>query len=100
MRSSILKPRSSTRLLHGALLVIPAIAPVQTKLRASFAVTTGYHLPMSVQKPEGLDKKYGIDMEILVVTRAGLEKQRPLSHRQPGQKRNGNDPLHRHELSR
>lgn len=38
-----------------------------TKLRASFAGTTGYHLPMWVQKLEGLDKKYGIDMEILLI---------------------------------
>ena len=37
MRSSILHPRSSTLSLLGALLVIPAIAGAQTKLRASFA---------------------------------------------------------------
>ena len=67
MRSSILNPRSSTLLLLGALLIIPAIAQGQTKLRASFAGTTGYHLPMWVQKQEGLDKKYGIDMEILLI---------------------------------
>ena len=67
MRSSILNPRSSTLLLLGALLIIPAIAQGQTKLRASFAGTTGYHLPMWVQKQEGLDRKYGIDMEILLI---------------------------------
>lgn len=38
-----------------------------TKLRASFAGTTGYHLPIWVQKQEGLDKKYGLDMEILLI---------------------------------
>ena len=43
MRSSILNPRSSTLLLLGALLIIPAVAPGQTKLRASFAGITGYH---------------------------------------------------------
>ncbi|MGZ8486683.1 MAG: hypothetical protein ACXW6R_23205, partial [Candidatus Binatia bacterium] len=67
MRSSIRNPRSSTLLLLVALLVIPAIVQGQTKLRASFAGTTGYHLPMWVQKQEGLDKKYGIDMEILLI---------------------------------
>ena len=67
MQSSTLNPRSSTLLLLGALLVSPAIAQGQTKLRASFAGTTGYHLPMWVQKQEGLDKKYGIDMEILLI---------------------------------
>ena len=70
MRSSILNPRSSILLLLGALLVIPAIAGAQTKLRASFAGTTGYHLPMWVQKQEGLDKKYGLDMEIVLIAGA------------------------------
>jgi NitT/TauT family transport system substrate-binding protein len=67
MRSSILNRRSSILLLLGALLVVPATAQGQTKRRASFAGTTGYHLPMWVQKQEGLDKKYGIDMEILLI---------------------------------
>ena len=67
MRSSILNPRSSTLLLLGALLTIPAIAQGQTNIRASFAGTTGYHLPIWVQKQEGLDKKYGLDMEILLI---------------------------------
>ena len=67
MESSILNPRPSTLLLLGALLIIPAIAQGQTKLRASFAGTTGYHLPMWVQKQESLDRKYGIDMEILLI---------------------------------
>ena len=55
-------------LLVGALLLSTEPATAQpTKLRASFAGTTGYHLPMWVQKHEGLDKKYGIDMEILLI---------------------------------
>jgi len=63
MRSSILNPRSSTLFLLGALLVIPAIAQGQTKLRASYAGTTGYHLPIWAQKQEGLDKQYRPDEE-------------------------------------
>jgi ABC-type nitrate/sulfonate/bicarbonate transport system substrate-binding protein len=42
-------------------------ASAQTKFRASFAGTTGYHLPIWVQKQEGLDKKYGLDMELLLI---------------------------------
>jgi NitT/TauT family transport system substrate-binding protein len=36
-------------------------------LRGSYAGTTGYHLPIWVQKQEGLDKKYGVDMELLLI---------------------------------
>ena len=38
-----------------------------TKFRASYAGTTGYHLPIWVQKQENLDKKYGLDMELLLI---------------------------------
>ena len=65
-RSSILYALSSLLPLLCALLAAPSVEG-QTKLRASFAGTTGYHLPMWVQKQEGLDKKYGIDMEILLI---------------------------------
>jgi NitT/TauT family transport system substrate-binding protein len=52
----------------GALAALPTIASAQlTKLRASYAGTTGYHLPIWVQKQEGLDKKYGLDMEMLLI---------------------------------
>jgi len=68
MRSSILHLLFSAVLLVTALLSAPAPAAAQlTKLRASYAGTTGYHLPMWVQKQEGLDKKYGLDMEILLI---------------------------------
>lgn len=68
MRTSILHLPFSAVLLVAALLSAPAPAAAQlTKLRASFAGTTGYHLPMWVQKQEGLDKKYGLDMEILLI---------------------------------
>jgi ABC-type nitrate/sulfonate/bicarbonate transport system substrate-binding protein len=67
-RSSILDLPSSTLLLLGALLLAPQPVTAQpAKLRASFAGTTGYHLPIWVQKLEGLDKKYGLDMEILLI---------------------------------
>jgi ABC-type nitrate/sulfonate/bicarbonate transport system substrate-binding protein len=66
--SAILHPQSSALFLIAMLLALPAIAAAQmTKLRASFAGTTGYHLPIWVQKQEGLDKKYGLDMEILLI---------------------------------
>jgi ABC-type nitrate/sulfonate/bicarbonate transport system substrate-binding protein len=52
----------------GALAALPTIASAQlTKLRASYAGTKGYHLPIWVQKQEGLDKKYGLDMEMLLI---------------------------------
>lgn len=38
-----------------------------TKFRASYAGTTGYHLPIWVQKQENFDKKYGLDMELLLI---------------------------------
>jgi NitT/TauT family transport system substrate-binding protein len=66
-RTAIFHSASSTALLICALLTIPTLAQAQTKLRASFAGTTGYHLPIWVQKQEGLDKKYGLDMEILLI---------------------------------
>jgi hypothetical protein len=47
MRSSILHLLFSAVLLVTALLSAPAPAAAQlTKLRASYAGTTGYHLPM------------------------------------------------------
>ena len=68
MRSSIFHRLFSAMLLTSALLLRPEPVTAQlTKLRASFAGTTGYHLPMWVQKQEGLDKKYGLDMEILLI---------------------------------
>jgi ABC-type nitrate/sulfonate/bicarbonate transport system substrate-binding protein len=55
-------------LMIAVLATVPSTASAQlTKLRASYAGTTGYHLPMWVQKQEGLDKKYGLDMEILLI---------------------------------
>ena len=65
--SAIVHLLSTAMFLIGALLTIPQWAQAQTKLRASFAGTTGYHLPIWVQKQEGLDKKYGLDMEILLI---------------------------------
>ena len=50
-----------------SLLAIFAEASAQIKLRASYAGTTGYHLPIWVQKQENLDKKYGLDMELLLI---------------------------------
>jgi NitT/TauT family transport system substrate-binding protein len=51
-----------------AFLLCASIANAQTiKLRASYAGTTGYHLPIWVQKQETLDKKYGLDMELLLI---------------------------------
>lgn len=66
-RSSIIHDLSSLLLLLCVLLATPPSVEGQTKLRASFAGTTGYHLPMWVQKQEGLDKKYGLDMEMLLI---------------------------------
>ncbi|HSK31070.1 MAG TPA: ABC transporter substrate-binding protein [Candidatus Limnocylindria bacterium] len=55
-------------LMVAMLATMPSTASAQlTKLRASYAGTTGYHLPMWVQKQEGLDKKYGLDMEMLLI---------------------------------
>ncbi len=63
--------RSVYAILFVALAAAVQIAPgetiAQTKLRASYAGTTGYHLPIWVQKDEGLDKKYGFDMELLLI---------------------------------
>jgi len=68
LRSSVLYFLSSTLVLLAALVAKPGDAQAQfTKLRASFAGTTGYHLPIWVQKQEGLDKKYGLDLEILLI---------------------------------
>ena len=68
MQASLLHHLTSAVLLTSALLFAPVPVTAQlTKLRASFAGTTGYHLPMWVQKQEGLDKKYGLDMEILLI---------------------------------
>ncbi len=47
---------------------VPQASAQAIKLRASFAGTTGYHLPIWVQKQENLDKKYGLDMEILLIS--------------------------------
>jgi ABC-type nitrate/sulfonate/bicarbonate transport system substrate-binding protein len=47
--------------------IMPQASIAQTKLRASYAGTTGYHLPIWVQKDEKLDKKYGLDMELLLI---------------------------------
>src|SRR5262245_60239483 len=67
-RSPILHLLSSSVLILLAQLCTPHYAGAQlAKLRASFAGTTGYHLPMWVQKQEALDKKYGLDMEILLI---------------------------------
>jgi ABC-type nitrate/sulfonate/bicarbonate transport system substrate-binding protein len=66
-QSSILHSLSSLLPLLCALLAAPPSVEGQIKIRASFAGTTGYHLPMWVQKQEGLDKKYGLDMEMLLI---------------------------------
>jgi NitT/TauT family transport system substrate-binding protein len=49
------------------ILLVTFDAGAQTKIRASYAGTTGYHLPIWVQKQETLDKKYGLDMEVLLI---------------------------------
>jgi ABC-type nitrate/sulfonate/bicarbonate transport system substrate-binding protein len=49
------------------ILLVTFKAGAQTKFRASYAGTTGYHLPIWVQKQENLDKKYGLDMELLLI---------------------------------
>jgi len=68
MRKSMFHYLLTALLLLGATFVTSSTSTAQpTKLRASFAGTTGYHLPMWVQKQEGLDKKYGLDMEILLI---------------------------------
>ena len=51
----------------GVVSATASLVSAQTKFRASFAGTTGYHLPIWVQKQDGLDKKYGLDMEILLI---------------------------------
>jgi len=38
-----------------------------TKIRASYAGTTGYHLPIWVLKDEKLDRKYGLDLDLLLI---------------------------------
>ncbi|HEY7323105.1 MAG TPA: ABC transporter substrate-binding protein, partial [Candidatus Binatia bacterium] len=48
-------------------LLVAFDVDAQTKFRASYAGTTGYHLPIWVQKQENLDKKYGLDMELLLI---------------------------------
>lgn len=53
--------------LASQLACVGEAAAQLTRLRASFAGTTGYHLPIWVQKQEGLDKKYGLDMQILLI---------------------------------
>lgn len=72
MRPQMMKKllRIHTLLLLFATGMVSATASLvsaQTKFRASFAGTTGYHLPIWVQKQDGLDKKYGLDMEILLI---------------------------------
>jgi ABC-type nitrate/sulfonate/bicarbonate transport system substrate-binding protein len=54
-------------LLIAWVYIIPFEADAQTKLRGSYAGTTGYHLPIWVEKQENLDKKYGFDMELLLI---------------------------------
>jgi sulfonate transport system substrate-binding protein len=54
-------------LLIAGVYIIPFEAGAQTKLRGSYAGTTGYHLPIWVEKQENLDKKYGFDMELLLI---------------------------------
>lgn len=55
------------QVLSVSLLLVTYEAGAQTKFRASYAGTTGYHLPIWVQKQENLDKKYGLDMELLLI---------------------------------
>jgi NitT/TauT family transport system substrate-binding protein len=50
-----------------ALIDITGVNAQMTKIRASFAGTTGYHLPIWVQKQEALDQRYGLDMDLLLI---------------------------------
>ncbi len=68
MRKSMRHLLSAVIIVGCFVVALPKQTQAQlTKLRASFAGTTGYHLPIWVQKQEGLDKKYGLDLEILLI---------------------------------